>query len=498
MDRSTARRLLLVALLVGVLADILLDGPAYGINVALLVGACLAGGWLVRRPERAPDPLDVWLPVTAVGLAALVAVRADPFLALLDTVGAVAFTGASIVAFSGLAVTRRSASVVVAMGAWVIGSAGVGAARLVPHARRAPDAEPRRVPTWLAPLGRGLFLAIPLVTIFAVLFASADPIFGRGVDELLGIRIDLGDVPGRVLFVVAVTWLTAGLLTVAAEGIPPLETSSLGAAAWTPPVAADRSLGTAEAVVVLVGVVSVVGLFVGLQMAYLFGGLDTMAAAGMTYSDYARRGYFELVAAAGLAGGLLVGLEYVVAHRSRLYVGLGIGLVVLTVLVLASAALRLQLYQDAYGWTELRLYVAISIGAMAVTLATLAAFLATDRTRWLGHVMAVTGLVALIALNGLAPAAFVAQRNVDRVIDPTLVPPDGWVGLDTDYLRSLPDDAVPVLVEALPQLPADDQRAVRRHLEERRDELAGDPATSSPAAWNLGRERARAALSTLP
>jgi Domain of unknown function (DUF4173) len=244
--------------------------------------------------------------------------------------------------------------------------------------------------------------------------------------------------------------------------------------------------------------VSVVGLFVGLQMAYLFGGLDTMAAAGMTYSDYARRGYFELVAAAGLAGGVLVGLEYVVAHRSRAYVALGIGLVILTVLVLASAALRLQLYQDAYGWTELRLYVAVSIAAMAVTLAALAAFLATDRTRWLGHVMAVTGLVALIALNGLAPASFVAQRNVDRVIDPALVPPDGWVGLDTDYLWSLPDDAVPVLVEALPRLPADDQFAVRRLLEQRRDELAADPAAASPAAWNLGRERAKAALSTLP
>ncbi len=498
MDRSTARRLLLVALLIGILADLLFDGPAYGINVVVLVGACLAAGWYVRRPGRAPDPLDSWLPVTALVLAALVAVRADPFLALLDAVGAAAFTGASIVAFSGLAVTRRSASVVVAMGAWVIGSAGLGAARVVPHVRRAPDAAPRRVPGWLAPLGRGLFLAIPLVTIFAVLFASADPIFGRGVEELLGIRIDLGDLPGRLLFVVAVTWLTAGLLSVAVEGIPPLEAASLGAAAWTPPIASDRALGTGEAVVVLVGVVSVVGLFVGLQMAYLFGGLDTMAAAGMTYSDYARRGYFELVAAAGLAGGVLVGLEYVVAHRSRVYVVLGIGLVVLTVLVLASAALRLQLYQDAYGWTELRLYVAVSIAAMAVTLAALAAFLATDRTRWLGHVMAVTGLVALIALNGLAPASFVAQRNVDRVIDPALVPPDGWVGLDTDYLRSLPDDAVPVLVEALPRLPADDQFAVRRLLEQRRDELATDPAVASPAAWNLGRERAKAALSTLP
>jgi hypothetical protein len=498
MDRPTARRLLLVALGIGVFADLMLDGPALGINVPIVVAVCLAAGWFVRRPGRAPDPIDVWLPVTALVLAGFVAVRADPFLALLDAAGAAAFTGASMVAFSGLAVTRRSASVVVAMGAWVMGSVAVGAARVLPHVRRPAEAAPRRVPGWVAPLGRGLFLAVPLVIIFAVLFASADPIFRRGIDELLGIRIDLGDLPGRVLFVVGITWLTAGLLAVATAGIPPLETASLGAAAWTPPIASDRSLGTVEAVTVLIGVVSVVGLFVGLQVAYLFGGLDTMAAAGLTYSDYARRGYFELVAAAGLAGGVLVGLEYVVAHRSRAYVALGIALVALTVLVLASAAIRLQLYQDAYGWTELRLYVAVSIAAMAVTLLALAAFLATDRTRWLGHVMAVTGLVALLAVNGLAPAAFVAQRNVDRVIDPTLVPPDGWVGLDTDYLYQLSDDAIPVLVEALPRLATDDQLDVRRLLEQRRHELANDPALASPAAWNLGRERAKAALSTLP
>ena len=39
----------------------------------------------------------------------------------------------------------------------------------------------------------------------------------------------------------------------------------------------------------------------GLQVAYLFGGLDTLDAAGITYAQYARRGFFELVAAACLA-----------------------------------------------------------------------------------------------------------------------------------------------------------------------------------------------------
>ncbi len=185
-------------------------------------------------------------------------------------------------------------------------------------------------------------------------------------------------------------------------------------------------------------------------------------------------------------------------RRSRPYVALAIGLVGLTIVVLASAALRLQLYQDAYGWTELRLYVAVSIAAMAVTLAVLAAFLASDRTRWLGHAMVAIGLVSLIVLNLLAPAAFVAERNLARVIDPTLVPPDGEASLDADYLGVLPDDAIPALVAALPTLPAQERERILRLLYERRFELSREAAYASPFAWNLGRERAKAALATLP
>lgn len=341
-------------------------------------------------------------------------------------------------------------------------------------------------------------LAVPLMLIFAVLFASADPIFNRGFEDLLNLRIDLGDLPGRVIFVLAIAWLAGGLLSVAATGLPAMERASLGAATRSATIGAGRALGTTEAIVVLIAIDLVVGLFVGLQLAYLFGGLDTLAAAGMKYSDYARRGYFELVAAAALAGGVLVALEYEVTRRSRAYVALAMGLVGLTIVVLASAALRLRLYQDAYGWTELRLYVAVSIAAMAVTLAALAVFLATDRTRWLGHAMAVIGLVSLVTLNLLAPAAFVAERNLARVIDPSLVPPDGEISLDSDYLAVLPDDAIPALVTALPALPDSVGARVRVLLANRRLELASEPAYKSPFAWNLGRERARAALETLP
>jgi hypothetical protein len=511
MERPLARRVLAAGLLLGLLAEIVLDGPAFGLNIPIMVIAMLGMAGLLRRPGRAPDPLDAWLPIAAIVLASFVAVRGDPFLALLDTLVALAFTGASMVAFSGMAVTRRSASVVGGMAVWALGAfawgppRAIAALRPVAHASTVDgwegggSSQVSRLPVWSGPVARGLLVGLPLALIFAVLFASADPIFRRGLDDVLGLQIDLGTFTGRILFVLGTAWLAAALFTIAASGLPAMERgSSLGAAASSPPIDRLRGLGAVEAFIILVAIDLVMAAFVGLQIAYLFGGLDTLAAIGMTYSDYARRGFFELVAAACLAGAVVLALETTVERRTRPYLVALLALVALSAVVLASAAMRLRLYQDAYGWTELRLYVLVTIVSLGVALVVTAALVLADRTRWLGHALAVIGVVALIGLNVIAPSAVVAERNIARVLDPSLVPPDGHAGLDRAYLSVLPDDAIPVVVAALPSLSEADRDAITFFLSRRQMALAVDPAYQGLAAWNLGRERARAALETLP
>lgn len=503
MDRTLARRVLAVGLTIGLVAELLLDRSAYGVNVPILIGLILGGGWLVRRRGVALDPLDAWLPMTSIVLALFVAVRGDPLLALLNSAVALAFAGASLVAMSGTPVTRRSASVVTTMAVRAAVAASVGVVSVLRAVRPVTGARTRALPGRLAPIGRGLFLAVPLAVIFVTLFSSADPIFRQGLSNLLGWQVNLDDIVMRIVFALAVAWFVTGMLGTAAVGMqnadmaPPEPARSLGAAARTPALALTASLGVAEALVVLVVVDVVVGLFVGLQVAYLFGGQDTLVAAGLTYSNYARRGFFELVAATALAGLIVVVLEGVVAQRSRSYLAALIVLLGLTGVVLASAALRLRLYQDAYGWTELRLYVLTTIltmGAALILMTTLAGF---GRMRWLGHGLAGIAVLALVGLNLVAPGAYVAARNVERAIDPSLIAPGGETRLDPEYLGVLPDDAVPVLVEALPRLPELDRAAVIRLLLERRDVLKSDPAFAGPASWNLGRERARAALDSM-
>src|SRR5207302_10366746 len=102
-----------------------------------------------------------------------------------------------------------------------------------------------------------------------------------------------------------------------------------------------------------------------LQVAHLFGGIDTLNSAGLSSSPYARRRFCELIAVAVLAGGLLFAVELVVSRRTRFYVGAALTLAVASLVIVVSAAYRMQLYQLAYGWTEQRFYALASIDWLA-------------------------------------------------------------------------------------------------------------------------------------
>jgi hypothetical protein len=403
-----------------------------------------------------------------------------------------------------------------------------------------------------APVVRGLLIAIPIVLVFGALFASADAVFARLANDVLAWQpdLDVADLAGRAIVVTLVAWGAAGLLALSAGLLPSMVhpftpsagtpgtpawipvTSPAGApgepghvaapsaagapgpmpppapstwaapgqaatAAWpsTPTVAQPRHLrlGTVEAATILLVVDALFAVFVGLQLAYLFGGRDTLALSGITYAEYARRGFFELVIVAMLAGTLVVALHAATDGRSRWLLGASLALLGLTAIVLLSALLRLRLYQEAYGWTELRFVVLTAILWLGAALAIAAVLLVTDRTRWILHALGIGALVTVAAMNLVGPQAFVAQRNLERAIDPGLVPPGGRTGLDAAYLAELSDEAVEPIVDAWSRLPLVDRIALRPVLLERSAALAGPDVTGWPS-WNLTRERARAAI----
>ncbi|MHB8891463.1 MAG: DUF4153 domain-containing protein [Candidatus Limnocylindrales bacterium] len=523
MPRATIRRIVLLALAGGILVDVVVPGNALGVNAPLVVAALLAAAYAVagRDGLRRLDPADAWLAPAAVVLAGMAAIRTDAWLVGADLWFSLLLAVGAIGTLAGGRITRgavpRVLELSVGLMAVTIGGAiailGALAARRSPGPAAPgaasgggvapvsvpPPAGPGRLERLrpLVPVIRGLLVAVPIVGVFAILFASADAVFARFASDLLAwqVDLDLQDALERSVIVASVAWVWAGLFAFGGGLLPALVSSD--AAPGPPPASAagrPRRLGSVEAATILVALDLLFAAFVALQLAYLFGGLDTLATAGLTYAEYARRGFFELVEVAVLVVALVVALDLGAGRRSRVQLGASLALLALTAAVLVSAFVRLRLYQDAYGWTELRFVVMVAIGWLAVALAIVAGLLLARRTAWTLHALGILLLVTLGGMNVVGPQAFVAERNLERVLDPSRVPAGGRTGLDADYLELLGDEAVPPVVAAFDRLPDVDRERLARVLAWRASELRTSPELQDWPAWNLSRERARQAL----
>jgi hypothetical protein len=164
------------------------------------------------------------------------------------------------------------------------------------------------------------------------------------------------------------------------------------------------------------------------------------------------------------------------ADRLWLRAVLGV-LCVETLVVVASALYRMHVYQEAYGFTRLRLLVDVFEGWLGLlVLGVLAAGLQL-RAAWLPRAALLSGAGLLLALGAVNPDAWIARHNVDRY--------DATGKVDWSYLQGLSADAVPVLA-TLP-------RGVVQCA------LAGQqPADDDWLEWNLGRQRAEPVLPSSP
>jgi hypothetical protein len=475
---------------IGLLAQLLFFDTGLGINFPVAIVTLLACAWFVpARPARWPKLADAWLPLAAVVLAGFVALRGDRTLIALDVLGSITLTTLALASFGSMRVVHRPFVNIVLLGLRAIAAGTAGGSDVIQGLLRGlPLRRANAGPSAWPGVLRGLMLALPLLLLFVVLFSSADAVFARILSDLFALDLDLGSLPGRLVTALAAAWLTAGLLVFVSRGSEDDREFALGPQP-------TRRMGSTEAITVLIVLDLLFGFFVVLQATYLFGGRSTLDASGLTYAEYARRGFFELLAVAFAVGGLVLGLEAVVRSRSRTYLATLLVLVALTLVVLASAFLRLRLYQDAYGWTELRFYVFAAIVWMAVGAIGATVCIWLDRTRWLPHGMVILSVAFGLAFNVIGPVRFIAEQNIARVADGTL-PANAYDGVDLGYLAFLGDDALAVIAEGYPDgLPRSVRAEAQYLLEGHASRLAHDSSTGDWQAWNLSRERIRALLS---
>jgi hypothetical protein len=480
-----AARIIVASLAAGVLAQLLFVDQVGGINVTLWVLAVLGGAFALRPAGARIDRADMWLPLAALAFAAFIALRHDRGLLVFDLVASGSLALASAVAIGGMAVTRRPWTRMVVLGLGALGAVFGGGVAMLPGVRPLMRLLQLRGDSTSARVIRGALIALPLLLVFLVLFVAADAVFARVASDL--VRIQIGrDVIGRVIFAVFVAWIFAG--TMAAVRLSRERFSNVDAV--SPPV----RLGAVEATVVLAALDVLFALFVAIQAAYLFPGSDPLAVTGMTYSEYARRGFFELVFAAAMAGLVILALDSFVERRQTAYRFAAGALVVLIGVVLVSAIWRLGLYQQAYGWTDIRFYVVAAIVWLAIGAAACLFAVIRDRVSALPKFMAGAGLAVALACNVIGPQSFVTAQNLQRVIDPSLVPPGGFNGLDADYITRLGADGLNVLFDSLDSVPAYEANVIEDRLRVRTIKLRATGARNGWPSWNWSKDQVFRAL----
>jgi hypothetical protein len=422
--------------------------PGIGVVVVALLVVFAAAG------RHRPTFAGALLATLAVALCVVAPLRDAQWVVFVSLAAAV------VLASAAAAAGETWAQVAVGSVAVALRLAAVAEARLLD----APDvARLRR----LAPAVRGAFVGVVVVVPFGILFWTADGAFAQLGSSLPHPSADA--VPGRVLAFVLVLALVVGL--VLARRRPPVwdvgrPDGRATLAEWAIPLALLDALFLA---------------FVVVQIAVLFGGNDrVLHTAGLTYAEYARQGFAQLLAAASLTLFVVAGAaRYAGAdtRRDRIVLRALLGvLCLLTLVVLASALRRLGLYEDAYGFTRLRLAAHGLDLWLAMLFVLVLAAGTTRHARWLPRTALVATGATLLAFALANPDRMTAERNVAR-----------WEAtgrIDVAYLRSLSADAVPALDRLPPGLRARALERLRRRL------AAREPWSSA----NLGRARARESL----
>jgi two-component system sensor histidine kinase BaeS len=315
---------------------------------------------------------------------------------------------------------------------------------------------------------RTAVLSVLALLVFGVLFATGDAIVGHWLSLVLP------DVEEGVLLRIFVTVAVTGLVLAAAYlALNPPETKVSGVRRpaqhrfeWLAPV-------------LLVDAVFL--LFLAAQTAVFFGGHDYIrSATGLTYAEYVHQGFGQLT----FATALMLLVVWAASRKAgdtpsdRWWLRGSLGaLCVLTLVVVASALYRMDLYQDAYGFTRLRLLVDLFEGWLGLVV--LGVLVAGLRLRgwWLPRMALLAGATLLLGLAVANPDAWIAQHNIDRY--------EATGKLDAEYLSGLSADALPVILDnPLPE----GLRCPMGDL----DHGLRDPG--GWAGWNLSRERARDAL----
>lgn len=435
------------AIITGVAGEILFTGNGWGVGAALwMAGLAILGLSLKKKKESSGKQADQLLFIPLILLSLCFIWRDALFLNIATIIGLLTISGLimhSNQATNGVWSTIKTPSI---FQTCIRSCAGFwGNARAEVHRyRTSPIIDKTNTQHAL----RGVLLAMPCLAIFGLLLSSADKAFGVLLANI--VEVEVFQIPAKIFWITFFT-IAAGTFLY----------GTLSQVKTKPSVKSNFSIGVLEISIIL-GLINLMFLtFVAMQMGYLFGGIDYIEGpAGITLKSYTRRGFFELVTVAALALPLLMALQRFFKPSSSahiLYFNMLAGLqVAMLLIMLVSAGQRMWLYTSTTGITELRFYSSVFMIWLAFVLGWFAwTSLRGLRLRFVRG-SALAGVAMVLCLNIMNPDAVILKINLYRAAK--------GVTYNGDTLKYLATDAIPVAIEAFPNLRPKERQLISEGL----------------------------------
>ncbi len=426
----------------GLVFDFLFFGKTPGISFAIFIVFCMIlGFWLLHRQQVRPSRNSFILLFLILFFSIMTFLRKDPFTAFMNYVLALFFVAVLGMTFEGGMWKSFNLPDYLLNFFQLIASLFVhpkepgGPADSQPAAGK--KAEKKAFPLSVL---RGILLAVPVLILFIVLLSSADMIFAQSLEKLLGnFQFEnIKDYLYRGIRVLLIAYIFAGLIKHAAF-------RSKQEKVYGNEKPQHKSfLGFTESTIILGSVLLLFGVFIAIQFRYLFFGESNITFTGFTYSEYARRGFGELVAVAVLSLLLMQGLSLMVKREAgpqkKIFDGLLIGLVGTILIILVSAFQRLLLYESAYGFSQLRTYAHVFMIWLGILIIAVLIFEIRKQPQIFANLILIVLVGFTVSLNLMNVDGFIVRQNIRRTAE--------GEGLDVPYLASLSADGVPALVDA--------------------------------------------------
>jgi len=473
-----ALSILLAALLFGVTGDVLLRAMPWGLNLLIWVAALALGLVAVAQWNNLQlTGGGRWLIGPAMMFAALFALRDSIMLNSANLLAILICL--ALIAYRAVKGRVRVATLT----EYAKGTALAGAFALFGmFALAFDDIKWKQIKIGgqakhVGAVGTGMLIAVPMLLVFGSLLTSADAVFQKMIGDLF--NWDVYEIFSHTFWIGFWAWIVGGFLRM----------TFLFKESQAKPSTYKGALGAVEVSIVLGSLIALFFGFVVVQARYLFGGPDVLRSLiKLSFAEYARRGFFELVTVAALVLPFLLFLHWLLKkddlRGARVFRYLSGGVIALLFVIMFSALYRMRLYQIEFGLTELRLYTTAFMGWLAIVFVWFILTVPHGKSDRFAFGALAAALAVLLALNILNPDDLIVRVNAGRV--------DAANGFDASYVMGLSADAVPTLITTLPMMKEYDRCTTAAQIIQRWSPTTGGtpPQNVDLLTWNWDRSQA--------